>query len=289
MDKDTLNGWQSDAKELTELLNSEQAESADAEPQIDRAAELLEKWKVQTGDLWQIGEHRLLCGDSTVRADVERVMGGAVLSMSFIDPPYNALKSWKKDEAHGETRLDPSRWFENDNMEWDEYWQFMKNAFSMLRGHSAYVCCDYRIYGGLVPLLLDAGYEIKHCIVWKKNIWGLGKRFRFQHEFIIYACKDGAPFYGGHDKSDVWEVDAVRGINTEHNTPKPVGLPQLALECSSQTGEHFYDGFCGSGTSLVAAQNVERIGHAIEKDPKRVSVILERMSTAFPQLEIKRL
>ena len=92
MDKDTLSGWKSDTKELTELLNSEQAESADAEPQIDRAAELLEKWQVQTGDLWQIGEHRLLCGDSTKREDVERMMGGDEAVFLHADPPYGMGK-----------------------------------------------------------------------------------------------------------------------------------------------------------------------------------------------------
>src|SRR5512139_2208892 len=101
-------------------LDYGQAEQGDAEPQIDRAAELLEKWQVKTGDLWQIGEHRLICGDCTDKATVARVMGNDKANITFIDPPYNALKSWNKDKAHSESRLDPAGWFENDNLEWDE-------------------------------------------------------------------------------------------------------------------------------------------------------------------------
>ena len=258
-----------------------EAESKDAEPQVDRAAELLEKWQVKTGDLWQIGDHRLICGDCTDPAVVERVMGGEKAVMTFIDPPYNALKSWNKDEAHSETRLDPSDWFENDNMEWDDYWKFMEVVFLGLQGHSIYVCCDFRIYDGFKPRIEQAGYKVKHCIVWKKNVWGLGKRYRFQHEFIIYATKKDAPWYGGHSESDVWEVDAVRGANVDHNTPKPMELPYRAMKCSTLDNNIFFDGFCGSGTSLVAGQNLQRVGRAVEQAPKNCAVTLERMEQAF--------
>jgi DNA modification methylase len=257
----------------------------DAEPQIDRAAELLKKWKVKTGDLWQIGEHRLICGDCTDAAVVARVMD-VPAEMTFIDPPYNALKSWNKDEAHGETRLDPSKWFENDNMEWDEYWKFIEQLFKSLQGHSVYVCCDYRIYAGIREKVEQAGYAIKHCIVWKKNVWGLGKRYRFQHEFIVYACKGDAPFYGGRDQSDVWELDIHK--TTEHNTPKPSELPARAIANSSADGAVVFDGCCGSGTTLVACENLHRRCRAVEISPAYVAVALERMATAFPGIHIER-
>jgi DNA modification methylase len=287
MDADALKGWNNDATNLKELLNAEAAEPVDAEPQIDRAAELQEKWQTATGQLWKLGEHRLLIGDCTVRENVERLMGEERADMTFIDPPYNALKSWNKDEAHGETRLDPSKWFDNDNMEWSEYWEFMARMFENLQGHSVYICCDFRIYDGLKPLVEAAGYKIKHCIVWKKNVWGLGKRYRFQHEFIIYACQDKAPFYGDRAQSDVWEIDIKK--TTEHNTPKPVELPQRAITNSALDGAILYDGCCGHGTTIIAAHNLNRRCFAMEISDKYAAVILERFYTAtgiMPELQL---
>lgn len=285
-DKETLKGWNNDANNLKEFLKSEQP-AVDAEPQMDRAAELLEKWGVQPGDLWLIGDHRLLCADSTVQENVDIVLDGDAPEMSFIDPPYNALKSWKKDEAHGETRLDPSKWFANDNMEWDEYWEFIASLFAgVLLGHSVYVCCDYRIYGTMAEYVEAVDYDLKHCIVWKKNVWGLGKRYRFQHEFIVYACKQDAPFYGDRAQSDVWEIEIAK--TTDHNTPKPPELAMKAIVNSSKEGAIILDGCCGYGTTLVACQNTGRVGRGIELEPRYVATTLERMATAFPALPIRR-
>ncbi len=218
--------------------------------------------------------HRLAVGDCTDKAVVERVMQGEKAALTVTDPPYNALKSWGKDEAHSETRLDPSKWFANDNMEWGEYGLFLAKAFSNFAGHSLYVCCDYRVYPMMVGAVESIGYEVKHCIVWKKTVWGLGKRYRFQHEFIIYACKGDAPFYGDRSESDVWEIDTVR--NDEHMTPKPVELAERAMRNSSQIGDTVFDPFLGSGTTMVAAQRLGRICMGIEIDPGYCAVVLQR-------------
>lgn len=270
---DDLMDWGFSTEELEGLdFGDEPVE--DVEPQIDRAEELREKWGVETGQLWKLGEHRLICGDCTDKAVVERVMGGEKAVMTFIDPPYNALKSWNKDEAKGETRLDPSKWFENDNMEWDDYWLLIERIFESLKGHSVYVCCDYRIYPGIRDKVERAGYDIKHCIVWVKNVWGLGKRYRFQHEFIVYACKEGAPFCGGRDQSDVWEVDVDRA--GKHNTPKPIELSKIAIRNSSQVKELVYDGCLGSGTTLIACEQLNRKCRAIEISPAYCAVAIQR-------------
>jgi len=253
--------------------------------QIDKAAELQKKWQTATGQLWQLGEHRLICGDCTNPEVITKLMGSEKGEITFIDPPYNALKSWHKDEAHGETRLDPSKWFENDNMEWPDYWNFIERLFKSLQGHSVYVCCDYRIYAGIRDKIEGAGYEIKHCIVWKKNVWGLGKRYRFQHEFIVYACKGDAPFYGGHDKSDVWEIDIHK--TTEHNTPKPVELPEQAIQNSSAANAIIFDGCLGSGTTLIACERLHRKCRAVEISAGYCAVTLQRffdMTGILPEL-----
>jgi len=256
----------------------EQQEAPEA--QTDRAEELRQKWGTETGQLWVIpskhgGIHKLICGDCTDAEVVARVMGGEKADMTFIDPPFNALKSWNKDEAHSETRLDPAGWFANDNLEWNEYWGFIDKLFSnALQGHSVYVCCDFRIYPGIKPAIESKGYKTKHCIVWKKNVWGLGKRYRFQHEFIVYATYKDAPFYGGRDQSDVWELDIVK--TTDHKTPKPPELPEKAIANSSQKGDVVFDGCVGHGTTLIACERLARRCRAIEISPAYIAVTLER-------------
>ena len=219
--------------------------------------------------------HRLAVGDCTDEAVVEAVMRGERASLTVTDPPYNALRSWGKDEAKSETRLDPSTWFLNDNMEWDEYWAFIETAFRSLQGHSVYVCCDYRIYPGMANAVRDAGYSVKHCIVWKKNVWGLGWRYRFQHEFLIYACQeDDAPFYGGRDQSDVWEVPHEKTV--DHHTPKPVALFEKAIKNSSEQADVVFDGFVGHGTTIIACERLNRKCRAIEIDPGYCAVAIQR-------------
>lgn len=229
----------------------------------------------KVGDLYLLGgKHRLLCGDSTKAEDVARLMDGKKVDMVFTDPQYNALKSWNKSEAKSETRLNPNVWFQNDNMEWDKYVEFLNKTFVHLTGHSVYICCDYRIYPLIVSLLESTEFDLKHCIVWKKNVWGLGKRYRFQHEFIVYGCKDKAPFHGDRSQSDVWEVDVDKV--TEHNTPKPVSLSRIAIKNSSMPDEIVLDLFAGSGSTLIAADSLGRVSYNIEISPHYCDVIIER-------------
>ena len=240
----------------------------------------------KTGDLWELGRHRLLCGDSTKREDVERLMDGKKADMVFTDPPYNALRSWNKDEAKSKTRLNPNRWFKNDNMTWNEYRLFLQKSFAHLLGHSIYVCCDYRIYPMLVELIEKTGYKIKHCIVWKKNIFGLGKRYRFQHEFIIYACYEKSPFYGGRDQSDIWEISSDKSI--DHNTPKPVGLPSIAINNSSIVGNIILDLFLGSGTTLISCEQLQRVCYGVELSVTYCDVIIKRYIQFTGNNKLKR-
>ena len=231
--------------------------------------------KVKRGDIWQLGEHRIMCGDSTSSDDVAKLMNGEKADMVFTDPPYNALKSWNKKETKSETRLNANEWFENDNMSWEEFEEFIIKSFNNMSGHSLYVCCDYRIYDIIKRNISLINYNLKHCIVWKKNIWGLGKRYRFQHEFIVYATKENnSPFYGDHSQSDVWEIDMDR--KTKHKTPKPVELPLKAIKNSSEKNDLILDSFLGSGSTLIAAEKLNRKCYGMELDEKYCDVIIER-------------
>jgi DNA modification methylase len=257
-------------KEIDILL----AEPTEGLTDEDEVPDLPDEPVTKLGDLWQLGNHRLLCGDSTSIDAVDTLMDGNKADMVFTDPPYNALKSWKKDEANSETRLNPNEWFANDNMEWEDYYEFIKTSLTNIKTNSLYVCCDFRIYPLLFNLLVEDEYEIKHCIVWYKNTWGLGKRYRFQHELIIYATKNNPKFVGDNSQSDVWNVAVDR--TTEHKTPKPVELPLKAITNTIEVNKICVDLFLGSGSTLLACEKSARKCFGIELDPKYCDLIINR-------------
>ena len=126
----------------------------------------------------------------------------------------------------------------------------------------------------LYNLLNELEYEIKHCIVWAKNVWGLGKRYRFQHEFVIYATKNNPKFIGDNSQSDVWNIDVDR--NKEHKTPKPVELPVKAIKNTINKKELCVDIFLGSGSTLIACEKTNRKCYGMEIDPHYCDVIVKR-------------
>tara|TARA_R100001443_G_scaffold93834_4_gene100415 strand:- start:1232 stop:2404 length:1173 start_codon:yes stop_codon:yes gene_type:complete len=281
-----------DYEELTEWgftpdeLFDQEETTADGLIDDDEIPEAKES-KVKRGDIWKLGEHRIMCGDSTSSDDVAKLMNGEKADMVFTDPPYNALKSWNKKETKSETRLNPNEWFANDNMSWEEFEQFIIKSFNNMTGHSLYICCDYRIYDIIKRNIFAINYNLKHCIVWKKNIWGLGKRYRFQHEFIVYATKENnSPFYGDHSQSDVWEIDVDR--KTKHKTPKPVELPVKAIKNSSEKNNLILDSFLGSGSTLIAAEKLNRKCYGMELDEKYCDLIIERWEK-FTGLKAKKI
>ena len=260
-------GFTEDELQFTEPEEVQGLTDDDDVPEVEESI-------TKQGDLWILGEHRLLCGDATKKEDVERLMDGQKADMVFTDPPYNALKSWKKKQGKAETRLSPTGWFQNDDMDWDEYYNFIKKSIQNVTSNSYYVCCDFRIYPMLYNLLSELEYEIKHCIVWAKNVWGLGKRYRFQHEFVIYATKNNPKFIGDNSQSDVWNIDVDR--SKEHKTPKPVELPVKAINNTINKKDLCVDMFLGSGTTLIASEKTNRKCYGLELDPHYCDVIVKR-------------
>ena len=267
-DADLLKNWNNDANNLKELLNSEQVESADAEPQIDRAAELQEKWQVKTGDLWQIGEHRLLCGSCTNPIDVERLKAGETPDFSFTDPPYNV------GIQYGENT--------NDSQSKDKFIEWCKGWISYLpERHLMTVGIKRLVWWG------DILGDPKWIIAWVKmngqGQTGLGGTNKWD-AILCYGVK-------ADNKPDVIQLnnDYSEGIKASggHPTAKPPKLWEHIIERFD--GNLIYEPFGGSGTTMLAAENKKRRSLLIEIEPKYCSVILERMSTAFPELEIKRL
>ena len=259
--------------DLPDVETVAEAGTADAEPQIDKAAELNKKWKVKSGDLWLIGEHRLVCGDSTKSEDVERLMGGAKVQMVFTDPPY------------GIDYQDLQGNFEK--IEGDDNLGNIYHLLSLVLDNNCpmFICCNWKSFAVFETVMREKGKEPKACIVWDKEtrIQNLD-RFYKQHEFVLYHGEfGGQPTLDG----DVWRCS--RETRDDHPTAKPIELIQRAINHTSSKSGIVADYFGGSGSTMVAAANCHRKAYLCELNPDYCAVILERMQTAFPDIEIKRI
>jgi DNA modification methylase len=235
----------------------------------------------QPGDLWELGAHRLLCGDSTSLSDVERLTGGEKVDLVFTDPPYNV--NWEyRGKMHGE-RFDGIL---NDNLnpaEWTEFCsKFIANISAILKeGHAYYMCSGWNSFGEFERNLKQNKCEFRQLIVWAKNQFVLGKfntDYNRQHEQILYGWKEGKAhrWFGGHSETDLWQVDKVHNTKMVHRTEKPVGLAERAIKNSSQLNELVLDLFTGSGSTLIACEKMGRRFCGMELDPKYCDVIINR-------------
>lgn len=285
-------------KELEgEIGVDEPAGDADAEPQIDKAAELQKKWGTETGQLWLIGEHRLLCGDSTKREDVERVMGGGKASITFTSPPYNlgtnvSLSTrGKKDNAYGDYQ---------DAKKDDEWLSLMSSFFIHANTVSKFQFINVQMLSGNKVALLEfmAAFKDKFAdvAVWTKSNpqpamaeGVMNSAFEF---ILIYSQEDNptrripGDFRGTVSNVYSGTVNSENVIPCEHSATFPLSLCTDFLKVHAI--ESVYEPFSGSGTTFVAAQNLNRKCYGIEISPAYIAVILERMATAFPELEIRQ-
>lgn len=228
------------------------------------------------GDLWVMGQHRLLCGDSTVAESYERLMQGAVADMVFTDPPYNVnYANSAKDKMRGKDRA-----ILNDNLG-DGFYDFLLAALTPTVAH-----CRGGIYVAMSSSELDvlqaafraAGGKWSTFIIWAKNTFTLGRAdYQRQYEPILYGWPEGATRHwcGDRDQGDVWNIKKPQK-NDLHPTMKPVELVERAIRNSSRPGNVVLDPFGGSGTTLIAAEKSGRVARLIELDPKYVDVIVRR-------------
>jgi len=227
-----------------------------------------------TGDLWILGDHRLLVGDATDGADVARLMGADAADLVFTDPPYNVDY-----EGYTEERLK----IRGDRMSDAEFKQFLQAAFDSCRnvvksGASLYVCHSSSWQREFQNALEEAGFEIRCQIIWAKNTfaWGFG-RYKFQHEPLFYAHVAGEkdPWYGDKTQSTLWE-ERKPAANRIHPTAKPVELIERALLNSSKAGDIVADFFGGSGSTLIGCERRGRKARLMEIDPKYADCIVRR-------------
>jgi DNA modification methylase len=245
------------------------------------------------GDLFEIGEHRLLCGDSTDSDAVARLMNAEKADMVFTDPPWNVNYGAVKE---GNPMGYKPRTILNDSMSTDDFKDFMGSAFSMMAMHSKKGCPTYVVmsaqeWGNLMLALHENGYHWSSTIIWNKSHLVMSRKdYHTKYEPIWYGWLDGAPRLcpiEDRKQSDVWDVD--RPTKSElHPTTKPIELINIALKNSSKTGNLIMELFTGSGSTMVAAHQLKRKCYGMELDPKYCQVIIDRMIKLDPDLRITR-
>jgi DNA modification methylase len=264
---------------------------------IDKAAEFQAKWRTETGQAWQIGPHRLVCGDCRDEATVARLWAdsGPKLRAVWTDPPYGVNYSAKNaylNRADRGNRIQTP--IENDKLTAGETGILFKQALALARQFAEPgAACYATVPSG--PLLFHfrqafsaAGFTLHAQLIWLKNHFAIGMAdYHHRYEPILYGWLPDAAHYFVDDRTqvDVFEVDKPQASEL-HPTQKPVELIARMIANSSRTGELIYDPFCGSGSTILAAHQLGRIGYGCEIDPGYVAVTLERLSALGPKPEL---
>ena len=269
---DLANEW--DAEQLDEwgldIPNFEPDQVLEAE-EDDFDGTPPEEPKTVLGDLYEIGEHRLLCGDSTDSDQVAKLMNGQKADMVFTDPPYNVAFNGRS----GKFEV-----IENDDLPENEFENLIDGFVSILnilQPRNYYVWCNWKFYG-----ILQSKLDFKACIVWAKNVFGLGRGYRHQHEFCLF---NGKLDDGINNESDLWQVK--KDSNYLHPTQKPIELASRALNNHKQD-KLIVDLFSGSGLTFLASHQLKRKCYGMELDPKYCDVIVKRMIKLDDTLIVKR-
>jgi len=251
-------------------------EMVDAEAQVDRAEELRVEWGTELGQLWLLGDHRLVCGDATDPAVVEKLLDGALPLLMVTDPPYGVEydPNWRNEAAAAGKLAYAARRVgkvhNDDRIDWSE-------AYALFPGDVAYTWSpggDHVIQTG--QALLNAGYQIRNQIIWSKPHFPISRgHYTYQHEPCWYGVKKGrtAHWIGDANASTVWEVALDKNVQGGHSTQKP--LECMARPVRNHEGD-VYDPFLGSGTTVMAAENLGRRAFCLEIDPGYVAVALQR-------------
>jgi DNA modification methylase len=264
-----------DDAEIDRLLAESSGEAGAADEAPEPPADPVSR----PGDLWICGDHRVLCGDAAVLADVESVLGGELADMCFCDPPYNVNYSNSADQK----RRGKNRPILNDALG-EQFGELLYDAcvniLTVTKG-AVYICMSSSELDVLQKAFRAAGGHWSTFVIWAKNTFTLGRSdYQRQYEPILYGWKDGVDHYwcGARDQGDVWFIDKP-AKNDLHPTMKPVELVERAIRNSSKSRDIVLDPFGGSGTTLIAAERAGRSARLIELDPKYVDVTVARWQT----------
>lgn len=262
-----------DDQEIADLFAD--GESTGAEDNDFDLSDALEKAAfVERGDVWQVGRHRLMCGDATSPEDVATLMGGKKANLIITDPPYNVAF----ESSDGLS-------IKNDKMENDKFYEFLLAAFKNMaehleKGGSAYVFHADTEGLNFRKAFIDAGFHLSGCCIWVKNSLVLGRSdYQWQHEPVLYGFLQNGKHYwsknAGRSQTTIWNFDKPKK-NKNHPTSKPLDLLAYPIGNSSQENAIVIDTFGGSGSTLMTCEQTNRICHTMELDEKYASVILRR-------------
>jgi DNA modification methylase len=252
---------------------------------LDEAVAAIKEPKTKLGDVWLLGRHRLLCGDATHRADVERLMEGKLADCVWTDPPYNVAYQTKlsKEEAVARNRRKDGLEVMNDSMSDGEFSAFLCSAFeaalSVTReGGAIYVAHADANGEQFRRAFRESGWMMKQCLIWVKDVFVMGRQdYQWQHEPILYGWRPGAAhkWYADRTQTTVLQFERPRK-SVEHPTMKPIGLVGYNVGNSSKRGNCVLDSFGGSGTTMMACEQIDREARLIELDPIYCDVIVQR-------------
>lgn len=238
------------------------------------------------GDLFEIGEHRLLCGDSTQTDTFDKLMQGELADMVVTDPPYNvAYEGGTKEKLT----------IKNDSMSNDDFYKFLYDFYTALttavkKGGAIYVWHASSEIINFTKAMVDAGWLFKQQLIWVKNSMVIGRQdYQWKHEPCLYGWLKGDSHKWYSDRKQTTIIEFNRpNRNAEHPTMKPIGLFAYQIENSSKQGDIVIDAFGGSGTAMIACEQLKRKARVIEFDPRYCQVILERMIKLDSTLKVKK-
>lgn len=241
---------------------------------------------IAIGDLFEIGHHRLLCGDSTKADTFKTLLDGSMADLVVTDPPYNVDYTGKTKQA---------RKILNDKQDDGAFYQFLYDFYKSLgeytkAGGAWYVWHADSEGANFRKAMADSGIMVKQCLIWVKSSMVLGRQdYHWKHEPCLYGWKEGAAhgWYSDRKQTTVLEFERPNR-NAEHPTMKPVPLFAYQIGNSSKQGDIVADGFGGSGTTMVACHQIGRKAYIVEFDPKYCQVIIDRMLKLDPSLEVKK-
>jgi len=246
-------------KDVVEDFGPDIDEKADEVPEIDGTPAI-----TRPGDLYQLGRHRLMCGDCTKADDIARLMQGNKAEIMFTDPPYGIDIA----PVCADRKLTKLK---NDNLRGNDFIIFLNEFLSLARNvvdGEAFVCCDWRNYPEVKAQMDVSGFPVSCLIVWNKETRAQNlNRFAFVHEFICYSGPMGPPTLD----VNVWTIH--REYSDKHLTPKPI---ELVLRAIKTTNGSIFDPFLGSGTTIIAAEQLNRTCYGMEIEPKYCDVIIKR-------------
>jgi len=272
VDRDDLLAWGMLEKDLglfDKALNSGMTDE-------NEIPELSDKPIAKTGDLWLLGNHRLICGDSTNATDVERLLNGVKPNLMVTDPPYGVEydPEWRNRVQRADGTKVAARAVgkvENDDKaDWSEAW-------ALFPGNIAYVWHGMLHSREVFDSLTASGFKIRAEIVWAKSNFVISRGdYHPQHESCWYAVRDKGDWKGDRKQTTVWQIDKPQKSETGHSTQKPVECMRKPVENNSSEGQAVYEPFCGSGTTIIACEQTNRFCFAVEISPAYVDVIIKR-------------